>query len=352
MLSPFVFTSWPSRVVFGSGTISQLGVEVDRLGLSRLLVVSTSQQRDQAESVMQMLPDRTVASFFGARMHTPVSVTEDAMRLVTGNAIDGIVAIGGGSTTGLAKAIAYRTDLPQIVIPTTYAGSEMTPILGETENGAKITRSDPRILPEVVIYDVDKTLALPVSVSVTSGLNAIAHSVEALYAVDRNPIITMYAEAAISSLCSALKAIAKNPRDQLARSKALYGAWLSGICLGSVGMALHHKLCHVLGGTFDLPHAETHAAVLPHAVSYNSGFAKDAMYRIARALGAEDAATGLYDLAHDLGCTMALRDLGMPESGVNTASEAALKNQYPNPRPLEESGIKNLLTRAWSGIRP
>jgi alcohol dehydrogenase class IV len=285
-------------------------------------------------------------------MHTPVEVTERALEQVKAIGADGVVAVGGGSTTGLAKAIALRTDLPQIVAPTTYAGSEMTPILGETQDGVKTTRSSPKILPEVVIYDVDLTLSLPIALSITSGMNAIAHGVEALYARERNPVISLLAEEGIAAVSRALPGIKAGPAGKQARSDALYGAWLCGICLGSVGMALHHKLCHTLGGSFDLPHAETHTAVLPHAVRYNAMAAPEAMARIARALDVTDAAQGLFDLAAGLGATMALRDLGMPEAGIDRATDLALTNPYWNPQPLERNALRDLITAVWAGQRP
>ena len=262
------------------------------------------------------------------------------------------MAVGGGSTTGLGKAIALRTDLPQIVLPTTYAGSEMTPILGETEDGVKTTQRTPKVLPEVVIYDVDLTLGLPAAIAATSGMNAMAHAVEALYAKDRNPVTSLMAEEGIRSLAQALPGIADDPQDRAARWDALYGAWLCGTCLGSVGMALHHKLCHVLGGTFDLPHAETHTIVLPHAVAYNASAAPEAMNRIARAIGAENAAQGLFELARRLGTKLALRDIGMPAKGIEQAAKAAMAAPYWNPRPLDEGALRDLLTRAWNGDPP
>jgi maleylacetate reductase len=228
----------------------------------------------------------------------------------------------------------------------------MTPILGETRNGLKTTQCGPKILPETVIYDVDLTLSLPTSLSATSGMNAIAHAVEALYATDRNPIISLMAEEGIAALARSLPSIMSAPRDGDARSDALYGAWLCGTCLGAVGMALHHKLCHTLGGTFDLPHAETHTVVLPHAMAYNAASAPEAMARTARALDAADAAQGIYDLAGRLGAPRALRDLGMPESGIGRAAEIAAQSPYPNPRPIEPGAIRDLIARAWAGDPP
>ena len=195
-------------------------------------------------------------------------------------------------------------------------------------------------------------MTLPVALSGTSGLNAIAHAVEALYAQDRNPVISLMAEDGIRALTKALPQIVRAPHDREARAEALYGAWLCGSYLGSVGMALHHKLCHTLGGSFDLPHAETHTVVLPHAVAYNASAAPEAMAALARALGVADAATGLYDLAGAIGAKRALRDLGMPQSGIDRAADLAMANPYWNPRPLEWTAIRELIARAWAGERP
>ncbi|MCB8883578.1 maleylacetate reductase [Acidisoma cellulosilytica] len=351
-MTGFVYTSHPARVIFGSGTLARLPEEVERLDLHRVLVLAAPQQADDAQQIAARIGPRAAAVFSGATMHTPVSVTEEAMRLVQTERIDGLVAVGGGSTTGLGKAIALRTDLPQIVAPTTYAGSEMTPILGETRDGQKVTQKSPRVLPETVIYDVDLTLNLPVALSGTSGINAIAHAVEALYAQDRNPIMSLMALEGIRAMARALPVIVQSPGDRAARSDALYGAWLCGLCLGTVGMALHHKLCHTLGGTFDLPHAETHTAVLPHAVAYNAPALPDEMAALAAALGATDAAQGLFDLADAVGAQHALKHLGMPEAGIERTADMAVANPYWNPRPLERQAIRDLIAHAYAGERP
>ena len=351
-MDAFVYTAQPARVRFGPGALGELPGEVAALGLERVLVLATPQQRDEAEALRARLGGRAAGVFSGARMHTPVDVTAEALDRVSAEAIDGLVALGGGSTTGLSKAIALRTDLPQVVVPTTYAGSEMTPILGQTENGVKTTLKSPKVLPEVVIYDPDLTLSLPPRLSAVSGLNAIAHAVEALYARDRNPIVDLMAAEGIRALARALPRIVEAPGDREARSDALYGAWLCGTCLGAVGMALHHKLCHTLGGTFDLPHAETHAAVLPHAMAFNARAAPAAARAVAEALGAREASAGLFDLARRLGVPMALRDLGMPEAGIEAAADAALSSPYWNPRPLERGAIRDLLARAHAGAPP
>jgi alcohol dehydrogenase class IV len=348
----FVYQGTPARVVFGSGTIVKVATEAERLGVGRALVISTPEQKDQAERVASLLGGRAGAVFSGARMHTPADVTTEAMALVARTGIDGTVAIGGGSTTGLGKAIALRTDLPQIVIPTTYAGSEMTDILGETSAGEKKTIRDARVVPETVIYDVELTLTLPVRLSVTSGFNAIAHAVEGLYAPDSNPILSLMAEEGIRALAAAIPRIVSDGSDKDARSEALHGAWLCATVLSGTSMALHHRLCHVLGGTFDLPHAETHTIVLPHAVAYNAAAAADAISRVARAIGTANAAAGLFDLARSAGVPTALRDLGLAEGDLDRATDLAVATPYPNPRPIDRASIRALLDDAWAGRRP
>ena len=352
MTPSFTYNGLPSRVIFGAGTLAQLPAEIDRLGIKRILVLATPQQQADAERTAASLGGKAAGVFAEAAMHTPVEVTERALAAVKALGADGTLAIGGGSTTGLGKAIALRTDLPQIVVPTTYAGSEMTPILGETKDGAKTTIRNLKVLPETVIYDVDLTLTLPPGLSGTSGINAIAHAVEALFAQDRNPVMSLMAGEGIRALAKALPVIFRAPGDKAARSDALYGAWLCGTCLGNVGMALHHKLCHTLGGSFDLPHAETHTVVLPHAVAYTAPAAPEAMAAIARALGAADAASGLYALAGAVGAKRSLRELGMPEAGIDRAADLAMANPYWNPRPLERGAIRALIARAWAGEQP
>ena len=351
-MQSFVYTAQPARVIFGAGSLSSLAQEIDALGARKALVLSTPEQRDSAEKVAALLGPRAAAVFDRAVMHVPIEVAREARELARQLGADCAVAIGGGSTTGLGKAIALDSGLPIVAIPTTYAGSEMTPIYGITEAGLKKTGRDVRVLPRTVIYDPELTLTLPASLSVTSGINAIAHAAEGLYALDRNPIMDLMAEEGIAALGRALPRIVKNSLDPEARGDALYGAWLCGTVLGHVGMALHHKLCHTLGGTFNLPHAETHTIVLPHALAYNSQHAPQAMERIRRALGGQQAAQAVYDLARDNGAPVALSMLGLSAADLDKACEIALQNQYPNPRPLERSALRQLLQNAWEGTRP
>src|SRR3954454_16130730 len=352
-MASFVYEALPTRVVFGSGTIARIREEVERLGVRRVLVLSTPGRGEgQANEIAALLGERSAGVHAGAVMHTPIDATEKALSVVRERAADALVAVGGGSTTGLGKAIALRTDLPQVALPTTYAGSEVTPILGETKDGVKTTQRTLKVLPEVVIYDVDLTLGLPAAISRTSGMNAIAHAVEALYATDRNPVISLLAEDGIAALARALPRISEAPQDRTARSDALYGAWLCGTCLGAVSMALHHNLCHVLGGTFDLPHAETHTVILPHATAYNASAAPEVMMRVARALGRPDPPRVFYELAGRLGAKRSLRALGMPQDGIERVVEQTMATPYPNPRPLDGSAIRELIVRAWKGEPP
>jgi maleylacetate reductase len=348
----FVYQASPTRVIFAPGGLGRLETEAARLDLDRVLVLSTPEQSEHAERAASALGTRLAATFAGAAMHTPVEVTNEVLALARKIQADGLVAIGGGSAIGLAKALALRTDLPQIVVPTTYAGSEATPILGETREGLKTTQRSLKVLPEVILYDVELSLSLPVALSVASGLNAIAHAAEALYAQDRNPLIQAMAEEAVRVLAAALPRIHAQPGDLTARSEALYGAWLCGTCLGAVGMALHHKICHTLGGAFGLPHAETHAVMLPHALAYNLPAAEDAAQRLSRALNGQDPALALHRLARRLGAPRALRDLGMPKDALDKAADLAVENAYANPRPIVRSEIRSMLARAWSGDPP
>jgi alcohol dehydrogenase class IV len=348
----FVYNGLPTRVVFGFGTRTRVGEETRRLGIERPLVLSTPEQEQEAHILAAQLGMEPAGIFSEARMHTPVGVTEKALAFAIETKADGLIALGGGSTTGLGKAIALRTDLPQIVLPTTYAGSEMTNILGETGEGKKTTLRSPKVQPELVIYDVDLTLTLPKSLSATSGMNAIAHSVEALYAQDGNPLVSLMALEGIRALAEGLPVIADRPQDRAARAKALYGAWLCGAVLGSVGMALHHKLCHVLGGSFGLPHAETHTVVLPHVVSFNARVVGEKLAPIAEMLHSAGPGQGLFDLVKRIGAPIALKDIGMPADGLDKAAALATESPYYNPRQPTRQQIRALLEDAFVGRRP
>ena len=348
----FIYSSQPSRVVFRAGALDELGAEIERLGAHRALVLSSPEQRASAEDVSKRLGVHSAGIYDKAVMHVPIATAEAAREMAKSLNADCCVAIGGGSTIGLGKAIALTSDLPILAIPTTFAGSEMTPIYGITADGQKKTGRDPRVLPKTVIYDPLLIMTLPAKIAGPSGMNAIAHCVEALYAQDANPITSLMAEEGIRTLASSLPLVVMEPQDLEARAEALYGAWLAGACLGNVGMALHHKLCHTLGGSYNLPHAETHTVILPHAVHYNRDAAPKAMVRITLALEGADPAGGLYDLAKAIGAPLALKDLGMKESALDEAAQIAIRNPYYNPRPIEHAAIRQFLQDAWEGNRP
>lgn len=351
-MKDFVYIGRAARVIFGAGSLQQLGAEIDALGASKALVLSTPEQRESAERVAQLLGTRAAGVFDGAVMHVPIETARAAREVAARLGADCAIAIGGGSTIGLGKAIALESGLPIVAIPTTYAGSEMTTIFGITEGGMKKTGRDDKVLPRTVIYDPELTMTLPATMSVTSGMNAIAHAAEGFYSTNTNPVIDLMAEEGIRALGRALPAIRKAPHDAQGRSDALYGAWLCGTVLASVDMALHHKLCHTLGGSFNLPHAETHTIVLPHALAYNASAAPEAVARVGRALGGKSGPQAVYDLAKDNGAPVALRDLGMSQADLDRACDIAMRNPYPNPRPLERVALRQLLQNAFEGVRP
>ncbi|WP_370965369.1 maleylacetate reductase and hydroxyquinol 1,2-dioxygenase domain-containing protein [Amycolatopsis sp. cg9] len=321
-MTSFSYAANPVRVVFGS--LDTLGAEADRLGLGRVLLIGRPRHGDRAA---EALGPRLAARFGEPAMHTPVDVTERALKLAAEHGADGVVAIGGGSATGLAKAIALHTDLPQLIVPTTYAGSELTSVLGQTANGRKTTQRTPKVRPETVLYDVGLTLGLPVSVSAASGLNALAHAVEARSAPDANPMTDLLAAEAIRLLTSALPRIAASPSDGDARADALRGAWLAGTCLDAVQMGLHHRLCHHLGGKFGLPHAETHAVLLPYVMAHQ---------------GLEDA-DDFFALTASLPVPHSLAELGLTEADLDGEPEEALLRQaLHGTRPVARPSLKAL----------
>lgn len=350
-MQPFIHIGSPARIVFGRGSITRTAEEVRMLGATCALVLSTPQQRQQAEALADSIGSLSAGIFDGATMHTPVDVTERALAVFRDRGADCLVALGGGSTTGLGKALAVRSGAPQVVIPTTYAGSEVTPILGETVDGVKTTRRSADILPEVVIYDPALTDTLPRRLAVTSGLNAMAHAAEGVYARDGSPIYTVMALEGLRALRDALPVIIEDPEDSSARDLAVYGAWLCGTVLGGVGMSIHHKLCHTLGGALDLPHADTHAILLPHTMAFVEEAEPQVLAPVAALFGGR-AGAGLYDFARSVGAPFSLAALGVEEAELDDVTEQALANPYWSPRLLDRSGIRNLLQRALTGERP
>jgi alcohol dehydrogenase class IV len=354
----FIYNQPAVRVRFGTGSIDHLAVEMERIGARRAIILATPGRRRYAELAAQGLGSMAAAQYCEAVMHVPIETVRAAGLVAKRRDVDCYVTIGGGSTIGLAKALALESGLPILAVPTTYAGSEMTSIYGITDGGIKRTGRDIKALPKTVLYDPALTLTLPPKVSGPSGINALAHCIEGLYAEHINPIITLLAAEGIRSIVGSLPRVVREPDNLEARSETLYGAWLAGCVLGAVGMGVHHKLCHVLGGTFNLPHAEAHTVILPHAVAFNREAAADAMGIVEEALGLRSLASpphpaqAIYDLAVQMGAPVALKEIGMPADGLDRAAKLATENPYYNPRPVDYAGVRQLLENAYHGKRP
>ena len=340
------------RVVFGPGAIARVPDEVGRLGGTAVLLIAGTTQKAAADQVAAGLGERLAARIGEVVEHVPEEVAADALRLARAVGADTLVCIGGGSATGLAKAVARQAGLPILAVPTTYAGSEMTPIWGITAAGAKTTGRDPGVRPRTVVYDPLLTLSLPPAFTAASGLNAAAHCVEALYADGVGPVTALFAEQGLGVLAAALPRCVEAPGDVDARGRALFGAWLASLAADGAAMGVHHKICHVLGGSFGLPHAEVHAAVLPHAAAFNAEAAPAAMARAARALGAADLPGGLWDLATRMSAPTSLRRLGLRLEDIEVAAELVAAARPANPRPVDAAGVAGVLRAAYDGRRP
>lgn len=351
-MEPFTYEALPGRVIFGVGALARLAEELERLGARRVLMIAGRSERPIAERVQAGLGGRAVGVFGDVRAHVPVATAGAARRAAQELHADCLVCLGGGSATGLAKAVALASGLPICAVPTTYAGSEVTPVYGTTSGEGKQTGRDLRVLPKVVIYDPALTVSLPPSVTGPSGMNAIAHCVEALYAEAANPVTSLCAEEGIRVLARSLPPLVQAPGDLDARSDALYGAYLAGSALAVAGVAIHHRICHVLGGSFGLPHGDLNAVVLPHAVAFNAPAAPAAIGRIARALGVDEPAGGLFDLAVRLQAPTSLQYLGLARGDLDKAIPMIVRRPPPNPRPVDEPGIRALLEDAYLGRRP
>ena len=355
-MQPFTYDALPGRVVFGPGTAqARLADEVSRLGASRLLLITTPRAAALARDLAAPLGRRVAGVCTGVREHVPAEVAEAARQQAAETGADALLSIGGGSATGTAKAVALTTGLPVIAIPTTYAGSEVTPVWGLTEGDRKTTGTDPRVLPRVVLYDPDLTVSLPAGLTAASGLNALAHCAEAFWAPGRNPVTALAAAEGVRVLAQALPLAVKDGADLAARGDLLYGAYLAGTAFGVAGAGLHHKICHVLGGRYGLPHAQTHAIVLPYVMALNLPGAPDAAARISQALGEAgldpaDPAAAVQALAARLGLPGGLRDIGLRADQIDEAARL-IEPAVPadNPVPAGTAELRTLLRAAWAG---
>lgn len=340
------------RVLFGSGLASEhVAAEVDRLQASKVMVIASKSARKLAEEVtarinVSLWHDEVI-------MHVPVDIAAYAREAAEGSSIDLIVCVGGGSTTGLAKAVALTTGIPIVAVPTTYSGSEATNVWGLTEGSRKTTGTNDRVLPTTVVYDASLTLSLPADLSISSGLNGMAHCIDSLWSPRADPINAALAGEGIRALAAGLTAIAANLTDTDGREQTLYGAYLAAVAFSSAGSGMHHKICHVLGGMFNLPHAQTHAAVLPYVLAFNVSDAPEVAERISTALGATDALKGLQDLRKTLDAPHALADFGFTEANIDEAVQVALPAiPATNPRPVTQATLTNLLRAALRGDDP
>ena len=339
------------RVVLDTGrAIERVLSEAEQLGMSRPMLISTDGTHEVAEAIAAMLPP--AHHWRDAIQHVPRKIADAAADCARQVEADGLISIGGGSATGLAKAIALDTSLPIIAVPTTYAASEATPVWGITEERTKTTGINPIVLPRVVVYDADLVATLPQPMAIASGLNAMAHCVDSLWAPKADPINRAYAIESARALAQALRGLASG-ESQAARERALYGCYLSGVAFASAGSGLHHKICHVLGGTFNLPHAETHSVVLRYVAALNLPAVPDTARDLATALGGTDALAELNRLYEEVRAPASLAELGMPADGIAEAVERVLKAvPAGNPAEVTADNLTALLTAALNGDDP
>ena len=348
----FHYTALPWNIIFGVGALNRLPEELAKLGYGRALVLTTPKQTASGQDILKLLGDKAVGLFDQAMMHVPVESLDLAVAEVKRLGADCSVSVGGGSTTGLGKALAFHLDLPNIVVPTSYAGSEMTNVWAVTKNQRKVTRRDNVVVPTLTLYDPELTLTLPPVFAAASGMNAMAQAVANAAAEDANPVSSVMALEGIRALSRSLPVIIADPGNMDARTEALYGACLAAAALGTGTTGLHHRLCHTFGGTFNTPHAETHTVLLPHSVAYNAGARPVSTGRVAAAMGANDAATGLFELARKLGAPTALTDIGVRQADLDEAVTVALETPINNPEPVTRERLRTLLENAYHGHPP
>lgn len=348
-----------SRVVFGAGALSEVRNETERLDGRRILLIADDVAKGHADIIARSLGSRLAGRIDGVIQHVPAAAAADAQRTADLVSADLLLCIGGGSAIGLAKAVALAADPactpPILAVPSTHSGSECTDIWGETRDGQKVTGRDPRVRPRTIVYDPILTLSMPPSLTAASGMNAIAHAVEALYAPEDSPVLRLLAIEAVRALTAGLPDAVAQGGDIGPRTNALYGSWLAGVCLGAASMGLHHKLAHVLGGTWNLPHGPTHAALLPYVVAHNAAGTDtddDWPATLAGTLGADGAAGGLWDLARSIDAPTDLHAVGFSESDVDAAAAQVAAAPPANPVPITEAGVRAVLQAALSGNRP
>jgi maleylacetate reductase len=353
MTLDFIWTALPARVVFATGALLRVADEVDRLGVSRVLVIGGGAARSNALARLRDgLGARVAGEIADAAQHVPGQVAEAAVATAGRVRADVVVTLGGGSATGLGKVVALERDLPIIAIPTTYAGSEMTPIWGRTTDGVKQTGLDARVLPRTVIYDPELCLGMPPRLAAASGLNALAHCVEAFWSAGSNPVTSSLGDEGARLLLEGLPRVVADSRDLDAHASNLVGACLAGMCLAQAGTGIHHRTCHVLGGGWSLPHAETHAVVLPHAIALVAPRAPAAIRRLAGLLDSGSPPQALFDLTTRLGLPSSLEAIGMPEDALDNAAQRVMAASRDDPLVPDFEAVRAMLDDAFFGLVP
>lgn len=348
----FEYRPLPWNIIFGEDTLERLPNELEKLGFSKALVLTTKGQREKGLMIMDLLSTAAVGHFDEAKMHVPMTTVDAAMKMASEKNADCCISIGGGSTTGLGKALALKIGIANIAIPTTYSGSEMTNIWGITENNQKVTGRDDCVVPDLTIYDPRLTLSLPKHIIGPSAINAMAQAVVNVATDTPNPMVCLMAEEAIRRISSSLPSVISDPDDMGARSDLLYGALLAGDALGTGTTSLHHKLCHTFGGTFNTPHAETHTILLPHAVAYNAKATQNETAKIAEAMGVQNAAVGIQKLAKSSDAPTALKDIGIKYDDLDKAVSIILDMEFSNPEPIKRASLRTMLENAYHGYKP
>lgn len=345
----FDHTTLAQRVLFGTGrAVDHVGTAVAAVGAQRVLLIAGASAAELGDAIAAVTP--VVARIQDIVQHVPAENAARAVRTAQDSHADLVIAIGGGSAVGLAKIIACETELPIVAVPTTFSGSEATDVWGITREGRKTTGSDPRALPKVVVYDPALSSTLPAKLAMASGVNAIAHAVDGFWAPRADPINTALGTEGLRALVPGLRALVADPADVEARERTIYGAYLAAVAFTSAGSGMHHKICHALGGTFNLPHAETHSVVIGYVAAFNGSSAPDAADRIMAVLGSESPGNGFSALRQDLGTPASLRELGFAESSISSAARIILPSiPASNPRPVDAQGLEDLLRAAWAG---
>jgi len=381
-MQEFRYTGFAQEIIFGAGTLAQLGQAIDRFGWRRVMLCSAQSQRRNGHitSVEQALGERLAVVYEHVQPHVQDFQVEEALALARERQVDAILGLGGGSPIGMAKTVSFALEkrgekqasspiaqpfVPVIAIPTTYAGSELTPVYGITEHvdgqARKVTVSDVRIVPKLIIYDPLLTLDLPPELTASTGINALAHCIEALYSITRNPPSTAVALSGVRAITSSLPRCYESGDDLEARTEMLNGALLAGMALAHVSMALHHGLCHVLGGSAGVPHGIANSIILPHAMRFNLDATATLLAPAAEAMGiattgrsaeeaVQEAIQAIYTLIGDMHLPQRLRDVGVPESDLPHLAQLALSNRsvQNNPRPVSNAvQLEAILRAAW-----